>query len=147
MISSLKSRLPSLRMSTSLPAKMRKPSSAYSVVQRLDLLDLGQQAFFIEAVGLEGRFAVVGDAEVLQAEIVRGFGHLPQGAAAVAGGGVVVEDAAEVFELHEAREAAVLGRVDLAGVLTQFGSMKSRSERAVHVGLIVNRRADRRIRA
>jgi hypothetical protein len=112
-------------MSTSLPAKMRKFIELG--VQRLDFLDLRQQALFIEAVGLEGRFAVIGDAEVLQAEIMRGVGHLAQGGAAVAGGGVVVEDAAEVFELHQPWQAAVLRRLDLAGVLTQLGSMKSRS--------------------
>src|SRR5690606_36456481 len=74
-------------------------------VEIADLRDLGQQPGFIEAAGLEGGLRVIGDAEVLQAEIAGGGRHFPEGGAAVRGGGVAVEGAAEVLQLDEARQS------------------------------------------
>ena len=46
------------------------------LVQRADLFDLREQPRLVEAVRLEGRLRVIGDAEILQAEFLRGVGHL-----------------------------------------------------------------------
>jgi hypothetical protein len=107
-------------------------------IQLADLGDLRQQTLFIEAVGLEGRFAVIGDAEVLQAEVVGCLRHLAKGGAAIAGGGVVVKGAAQVFQLDEPRKAAMLGGVDLAGVFAKLRLDEVEAEGAVKITLVVN---------
>ena len=45
-------------------------------VESPDVLDLGGEALFVQAVGLEGTLAVISDAEVLQAKFLSGCGHL-----------------------------------------------------------------------
>ena len=88
---------------------------------------------------------MVGDAEVLQAQFVGCIGHLAESCAAVAGGGVIVEDAAQILELDEVRQTTVLCGLDLAFVLAQFGVNEVEIQRAVELGFIVHGRDDGRI--
>ena len=60
-------------------------------VECLDLGDLREQPVGFQAVRLHRGLRVVGDAEILQTQLLRGLGHFGEGAAAVTGGGVVVE--------------------------------------------------------
>ena len=64
-----------------MPVRIRNGAS--SVVQRLDHLELAHQPFGVEAVGDGEARAVVGERQVLVAELGGGLGHLGDGAAAV----------------------------------------------------------------
>ncbi len=64
---------------------------------------------------------MIRDAEVLHAEFHRLIGHLFQRVNAIGLGGVAVESAAQVVELHKARQFARGGGLDLAAVFAQFG--------------------------
>jgi hypothetical protein len=68
---------------------------------------------------------------------MRGLRHLAQRRFAIAGRGVVVEDATQVFELDQLWQAAVLRRLDLAGVLPQFGLDEVEAEGTVKVLFIM----------
>ena len=113
-------------------------------VELLDLLGLLADAFLVEAVGLPLRFAVVGNADVFEAEIHRGFGHRFDRLDAVAPGRVTMERAAQVGQLDELRQVAFLGGLDLAHVLAQLGRDVIEFERAVQVflGLAFDRAAE-----
>jgi hypothetical protein len=86
-----------------------------------DLFELFEEARFVEAVGLERGLRVVGDAEVLEAEVDGFVGHFVEGGVAIGGGGVVVKGAAELAQLDEARQGVVGGGFDFAGVFAQLG--------------------------
>ena len=105
-------------------------------IQLANLSDLLAKAVGMQAVGLKGAFAVIGDAQVLKAEVDGGFGHLAQGSATVAGGGVVVEDAAQVLQLDQIGQRAVGGGFELAVVLPQHGLDVVQPKRAVEAGLV-----------
>ena len=47
-----------------------------ALVESFDVLDLGDEALFVEAIGLEGTLAVISDAEVLQTKFLSGCGHI-----------------------------------------------------------------------
>lgn len=91
------------------------------LVELVDLFDLGEEAVFVQAAGLNGGFGVVGNAEVAEAEFARGGGHFGEGVFAVGGGGVVMERATEVGELDEFWELVLLGGFDFASVFAQGG--------------------------
>ena len=97
-----------------------EPESVEVLVQRSDFGDLLFQTGGVEAVGLDGGFAVVGNAEVFQAQFLRGSGHLGQRTAPVAGAGVVVERAFELLEFDQVRQLIPGRRLELAAVLAQF---------------------------
>ena len=83
---------------------------------------------------------MVGDAEVLHSEVLCGLDHLAQSRRTIAGGGMIVKHAAQILELHEPRQFAVLRRFDLAGVLPQFWIDKVEIEGAIQLCLIVDLR-------
>jgi len=99
-------------------------------VERRDVRELLPQPGLVEAAGLEAGLRMVGDAEVFPAV---GFGrgrHLVERVVAVGFRGVVVEDAAQVGELHELRELARLGGVDLPVAFAEFRRNPRQAERA-----------------
>ena len=64
-----------------------------------------------------------------------GFGHFLEGIFSVAGGGVVVERAAQVFQFNQFRQAMGGGGLDLAIVFAQFGFDVGEAEEIVEFGL------------
>ena len=123
-MASSKSSEPSLRMSTSEPAKRRKWLEAGVELRMVS--DLLEQALLIEPVGDDRGLRVIRDAEVLQAEFHGLVGHFFERVDAVGGGGVVVEGAAQVAEFDEARQRVFGGGFDSPRFSRSSGSMKSR---------------------
>ncbi len=116
------------------------------LIQCLDLFDLFQQSLLIQPIRLERRLAVIGDAKVLQTQLMRRLRHLAQSRATIAGGGVVVKDTAQILKLDEAWQTTVLGGIYLARVLPQLRIDEVEIQRAVEFRFIMNRWNDRRIR-
>ena len=112
--------------------------SVVRFVQLADVVDLFAQPFFIEAVGLNGGFAVISDAQVLKSQIAGGLGHVFEGILAVAGPGVIVKRAAEIGQLDQLRQVAFLRRFDFATVFAKGGIDVAQAERAVEIGLVVD---------
>ena len=81
---------------------------------------------------------MVGDAEVLQAEVHRFIGHGFERVVAVGGGGVVVEGAAKLGEFDEPRQRVFGGGFDFAAVLAEFRRDEIEAERAVDIGFLVD---------
>ena len=106
--------------------------------------ELAEQAFFIEAAGLEAGLRVIGDAEVFPAERFRGGGHLLQRVVAVGFGGVIMEDAAEVGELDELGQLALLARFDLPVAFAEFRWDPRQAERGKDFGFILGAGRDGR---
>ena len=109
-------------------------------VEFRDAGDLRGEALFVEAVRLERRLRVVGDAEVFEPQFLRGGDHIFESGAAVACGCVIVKCASQVTPLNEVRELVFLGSVDFAPVLAEFGLHGGKVEGAVDVRLPVNLR-------
>ena len=63
------------------------------------------------------RLRMVGDAEVLETEVLGGVGHLVQAGRAVAGRRVVVKDALDIADRDQLWQGVILGGHDLARVL------------------------------
>ena len=84
---------------------------------------------------------MIGDAEILQAEFLRGLGHLGERAAAVARGGVVVESAAQILRLDEIGQRVLFRRGEFAAILAQLRLDVIETERAVEIALLVDLRA------
>lgn len=110
------------------------------LVEFSDFLELLGEAFFGEAVCLEGGLGMVGDAEVGEAEIAGGLGHFSEGVFSVGGGGVVVKGAAKVGEVDEIGEVVGLGGGEFAPVFAEFGRNESETESLVDFGFAVDRR-------
>ena len=129
--SSARSSDPSARMSHSMPASSVSPSKRpFSVAHAGGVFE---RPPLVEAVGHRQRLRVVGDRDVLVAAPVRLGRHRLQRVAAVGGGGVHVQVAAEVGRRDQLRQAARLGRVDLALVLAQLRGNPRQAERVVDV--------------
>ena len=90
-------------------------------VELPDFLDLRQQPPRVLPVGLEGTPAVVGDAEVLHAQVACRTGHFLESVVAVAGRRVAMEGAAQVFEGQEVGQFVPGCGLDLAEVFAQLG--------------------------
>ena len=69
----------------------------------------GHRALFIQAVGHGQRLGMVRDGDVFVAALARGRGHLFQRGAAVGLGGVHVDIAADVRQLHQLGQAVFGG--------------------------------------
>src|ERR1700737_2448133 len=80
-----------------------------------------QQPFFVETVGNCQRLAVIGDGDVLVTDGPRGFGHFFDGIFAVAGGGVHLKVAANIFVADQLGQAVGFGGFDLAAIFAQLG--------------------------
>ena len=105
------------------------------LVEGPNIVDLSHQAFGVEAMRLEGAFGVIGDAKVIEPVVGSCSGHFGERVTTVGGGGVVVEGSAEVLELYQARQRALLRRFDLASVFPELGRNWLQAERAVNVVL------------
>ena len=89
-------------------------------VQLVDPLRLAQELVRLDVVPEPVRRGVVGDRDVPVAELPRGRRHLLDRVAAVRGGGVTVELAADVLHADKFRERPVARRLQLAAVLAQL---------------------------
>ena len=78
---------------------------------------------------------MIGDRDVLVAELARALGHLADAALAVAGRRVHVEVAAQVFTGDQTRQAAPIGGRELAPALAQLGRDPGQPEAREHVDL------------
>ena len=104
-------------------------------IESADCLDLAGEPFFVESVGLEAGFGVVGDADIFPAFVLSGLCHFFKGAASVGGGGVVVEAASEVWLSHEFGEGGILsGGFDFALAFPHFGGDVLQAEGGEDVG-------------
>ena len=83
---------------------------------------------------------MVGDAKVFEAQLLCGGDHVLQRGAPIAGGGVVVECAAQVGPFDEARQLVFLSRLDLAAILAQLRLHGIESKGPVDVRLLVHLR-------
>ena len=108
------------------------------LIEFTDLLDLAAQALLVQAIGLEGAHTVIGDPEVLEAQVESGLGHLAEAVLAVARGGVAMKGPAEVGEFHESGEFPLLGRLDLAEVFAELGLDIIEVEGAEDIGLLLD---------
>ena len=95
-----------------------------------DKFDLIEQPLLVEPIGLDRRFRVVGDAEIIEPELMRLVRHLGQRVLAVAPIRVAMERAAQLRPLEQARNFAFLRRLDFAHVLAQLGGIYCRPRSA-----------------
>ena len=115
-----------------MPEKMRMPAAV-----AVDLAHLPgelDRALLVQAVGHGQRLRVVGDGDVLVAQRARRFGHLFERRAAVGLGGVHVQVAADVFQFHQLRQAALGRGFDFAAVLAQLRRNPGQPQRLVDPG-------------
>ena len=77
-----------------------------ALLRGADFFDLRERALFVHAVGDGDGFRVVGERDVLVAEIAAGFAHFLDGIVAVGGGGVHLQVAANVVELDQVGQHA-----------------------------------------
>lgn len=82
---------------------------------------------------------MIGDAQILQAKLVSGLGHLFQAGRAVAPGRVAMEGAEQITRLDEPGQMVLGGGEDFAGVLTQFGLNVIELQSPVDVGFVLAR--------
>src|SRR5581483_11688724 len=78
----------------------KQAKAAQLFVQRPNTGDLVAELCFIDSMRLSRAAAMVCDSEVLKSELLRSFRHLFDGIVPVAGGGVTVKCAAQVFLLN-----------------------------------------------
>jgi len=62
---------------------------------------------------------VVGDAEVVEAQVLGGLGHFFESVPTIGGGGMRVDGAFKVAELNEAGDFIVFGGFDFASIFTE----------------------------
>ena len=103
------------------------------LAQGADAAGLLERAPLVEPVGHRQRLAVIGDRDVGEAGVAGGARHRLGIGAAVGGGGVHVQIAAQIGEASRARQGAALGGLDLAAVLAQLRRDEGESERPVDV--------------
>ena len=94
-----------------------------------------ERAALVEPVGHRERLAVIGDGDVREAGGPGGERHGFGVGAAVGGGRVHVQIAAQVGERQQAWQCAALGGLDLAAVLAQLGRNVREAERPVDLFL------------
>ena len=109
-----------------------------AIVELLDALDLGGETLFVEAIGLKGTLAVVGDAEVLQAKILSGFSHVFERSATVTVGRVTMEGSSQVRPFDQFGEPAIFRGFKLTAVFAKFRFDVGEAERAVNISLRMN---------
>ena len=80
------------------------PKAGEAPGERPDLLPLRENTFFVEASGVGSRLAVIGDRDIGVAGVPRGHDHVFERVAAVGGGRVDVDQAAQVRLLEEPGE-------------------------------------------
>ena len=107
-------------------------------IELSDRRDLRAQPRGIESARLDRAAAVIGDAEILQAELLRRRGHFLERIVAVARGGVAMESAAQIFRFDQARQRSRGGGLELAAVLAQLRRDVIEIERAIQVRLLAN---------
>jgi hypothetical protein len=118
-----------------------RPTAVETVTLFVQLPDgraLRAEARFVEPVRDNGAAAVIGDAEILQAELFRGGGHLFERIAPVARGGVTMKRAAQIFLLDQARQSTFRRRFEFAAVFTQLRLDVVEAEGAIQLRLIVD---------
>src|SRR6185312_2830628 len=98
-----------------------------------DALDVGEGALVVESVGHGQVLGVVGDGDVLIASGDGRFGHLADGVAAIGGGGVHVDVAADVGLLDESGNGSSFSSFDFAVVLAEFGGNPLEAEGLVDI--------------
>src|SRR5437773_9616455 len=86
------------------------------LVQFPDGGDLEAQFWFVDSMCLDRAAAVVGDAEILQPERLRSFGHLFDGVVSVARSGVTMKCSAQVLLLDQLRESVFVGVFELSPI-------------------------------
>src|SRR5438477_113709 len=94
-----------------------------AATRRVPLVDrppLLAEPFGVEPQRHRDPLRVIGDRDVLVAERAGGLGHLVDGALAVGGRGVHLEIAADVRELHEARQSTLAGQGDFPAGFAQL---------------------------
>jgi hypothetical protein len=91
-------------------------------------------------VGLDRAAAVLGNAEVLQAELLRGGRHFFERVVAIAGGCMAMERAAQILGFNQSRKFPRGGSLELAAILPQLRRDVIELERAIKVRLFMNRR-------
>ena len=79
---------------------------------------------------------MIGDAEILQAELLRRRGHFLEGIAAIARAGVTMKCAAQIFRLDQARQASFGGGFDFAAIFAQLRRNEIEIERTIKLRFI-----------
>ena len=77
---------------------------------------------------------MIGDAEILEAELLRGGRHFLEGIAAVTRGRVAMKSAAQIFRFEQARQASRGRRLEFAAVFAQLRRDVIQTERAIEIG-------------
>src|SRR6266702_3666830 len=90
------------------------------LVSGVDFLDVRRHALFIEPIGYGDGFRMVGDGNVVVAELPGRFGHFLDRILAVARRGVHLQVALHILEGDEMRKFVIFGGGDFAGVFAQF---------------------------
>ena len=95
----------------------RKQAEAIELlVQLSNRRNLCAQLRLIDSVRLNRAPAVIGDAEILQAERLRGFRHFFERVVAVARDRVAVKRAPQIFLLDQFGERMLFGSLEFAGI-------------------------------
>ena len=99
----------------------------------MDFLDLGFQAFRVQAVSLKRRLGMVGDTEPFKAKVGGRLGHGGEGVLPIAGDGVVMKTTANFIPSDEIGEMVLFRRRDLSAVLPNFGGNERESKGRVQI--------------
>src|SRR5437867_2697191 len=100
-------------MSHSTPANRRKPSD---FLFNSDRGDLSVQFRFIEAVGLDGTPAVLGNSKIFEAQRLRGFRHFFERVVAVTRCRVTMKCSSQVFLLDQFWERMLFGSSEFPAI-------------------------------
>ena len=87
-------------------------------------------------MALNGTAAVIGNAQILEPKFLGSFSHFIECVVAVAGDGVTMKRAAQIFLLDELRQGVLFSRFKLAAVLSQLRRHEIEIDRTIQIGFI-----------
>src|SRR5438045_9767806 len=89
-------------------------------------------------MALNGTAAVIGNAQILEPKFLGSFSHFIECVVAVAGDGVAMKRAAQIFLLDELRQGMLFSRFELAAVLSQLRRHEIEIDRAIQIVFIAD---------
>ena len=122
-----------IRQDVALRARKYMGAKPPGRIQKTDLLDLAQQPFLRQTIGLETRLGVIRNAEILPPERLRGRRHLSQRIPAIAGGRMIMKRPAQIRLLHQPGQIGALRPLDFPHAFPQLRRDKAQSERGEQV--------------
>ena len=85
----------------------------------------------VESVRLDRAATVIGDAEIIQTELLRGFRHFFETVVTIAGAGVAMKCAAQIFLLDQLWDGMFLGGFKFTAIFPQLWRNEIEINRAI----------------